>query len=90
MANNRVYLRCTCGESVFLAKCMSDWNGYYRIDVYGYGSVYEHIGKVFIKFMDKHFNCGPIGTYLETGHSTAIDLAFEHHHDKEREIKWTD
>ncbi len=78
MANNRVYVRCGgCGEEKYLAKCLS--MGYCRVEQ-------SSIDGIVMEFLNEHFHCGPVGDCLKTGHGTAVDLVFEHHHDTNREV----
>ncbi len=75
MANNRVYLYCpSCEEAQHLANCLGE--GYH-----GPAGTQEGLGGDFQGFLNDHLRC-------EESHGEArqIELRFEHHQDRAREM----
>jgi len=79
VANNRIYFYCPpCKASNYLAKCMGE--GFYRVgeDIrHDYGE----IGYEACKFLAEHLWCDD-----SRGQSRQVELRFEHHDDKDREL----
>jgi len=75
MANNRAYLYCpVCKQGQFLAKTTGpDWSSTPHEP--------EALGEHVIDFLTDHFVCG-VASY----ESTHVELRFEHHEDRAREL----
>ncbi len=75
MANNRVYLYCpACDLNVILGSCLGD--GYH-----GPAGTQEELGGDFQQFLNDHLRCDE-----SRGEARQVELRFEHHEDKAREV----
>jgi len=65
MANNRMYITCVCGKSLFLGKSMGE--GYYT---------QGDLSQRYDKFMEEHWICGSDTSPI--GGVTYFCLTYEH------------